>query len=168
MKHCSTCKIEKQYKNFYKDKRKPDGVMSRCKECTKNYHQQNPNPEYRKKYREKNKSKLTKQIMEWQKNHYHTNLDYRLQKCIRSRIREYIKYDYDATSSLEYIGCSFEFYKQHLENQFTKEMNWDNYGSYWEIDHIKPLSKGGSFHYTNTQPLTVKENRRKGAKYLDT
>ena len=47
-------------------------------------------------------------------------------------------------------------------------MNWDNYGSYWEIDHIKPLSKGGSFHYTNTQPLTVKENRRKGAKYLDT
>ena len=40
-------------------------------------------------------------------------------------------------------------------------MNWDNYGKMWEIDHIFPLSRGGSFHYTNTQPLTILENRTK-------
>lgn len=28
--------------------------------------------------------------------------------------------------------------RQHLESQFTSEMNWDNYGTYWEIDHIIP------------------------------
>ncbi len=33
-----------------------------------------------------------------------------------------------------------------------------------EIDHIHPLSKEGSFHYTNTQPLTVKDNRIKSNK----
>ena len=43
-------------------------------------------------------------------------------------------------------------------------MNWGNYGTYWEIDHTFPLSKGGSFHYTNTQPLTIEENRSKGNK----
>ena len=43
-------------------------------------------------------------------------------------------------------------------------MNWDNYGEYWEIDHIYPLSKGGSFHYINTQPLTVLENQIKSNK----
>lgn len=28
--------------------------------------------------------------------------------------------------------------KEHLESQFTPEMSWDNYGTYWEIDHIIP------------------------------
>lgn len=28
--------------------------------------------------------------------------------------------------------------KEHLESQFDENMNWDNYGSYWEIDHIIP------------------------------
>ena len=44
-------------------------------------------------------------------------------------------------------------------------MSWENYGIYWEIDHIKPLSKGGSFHYKNTQPLTIPANRSKSNKY---
>ena len=43
-------------------------------------------------------------------------------------------------------------------------MNWDNYGTYWEIDHSIPLSKGGSFHYTNTSPMAISENRSKGSK----
>jgi 5-methylcytosine-specific restriction endonuclease McrA len=41
-------------------------------------------------------------------------------------------------------------------------MNWDNYGTHWEIDHTIPLSKNGSFHYTNTTPMTISENRSKG------
>ena len=45
-------------------------------------------------------------------------------------------------------------------------MNWDNYGSYWEVDHIIPLSKGGSFHYSNTQPLTIRENREKSDRII--
>lgn len=28
--------------------------------------------------------------------------------------------------------------KDHLESQFDKNMNWDNYGEYWEVDHIIP------------------------------
>jgi hypothetical protein len=30
--------------------------------------------------------------------------------------------------------------KVHLEKLFTPEMNWDNYGSVWEIDHKIPVS----------------------------
>ena len=40
-------------------------------------------------------------------------------------------------------------------------MTWENYGTYWEIDHTTPLSKGGSPHYTNTTPMTISENRSK-------
>jgi len=55
----------------------------------------------------------------------------------------------------------------YLEQQFTLNMNWDNYGKYWEVDHIYPLSKGGSFNYKNTQPLTINENRVKSNKLFN-
>ena len=35
-----------------------------------------------------------------------------------------------------------------------------NYG--WEIDHIKPVAKGGGDEINNLQPLQWKTNRRKG------
>ena len=52
--------------------------------------------------------------------------------------------------------------KQHLESQFKPEMNWENHGKIWEIDHIKPCisfdltnieQQKQCFHYTNLQPL---------------
>jgi hypothetical protein len=54
-------------------------------------------------------------------------------------------------------------------------MNWDNYGSgkngdhvgSWHIDHIIPLSKfQGKYpnHYTNLQPMWAKENMSWGDK----
>jgi hypothetical protein len=60
------------------------------------------------------------------------------------------------------LGCSFNDCKQYLEQQFKPEMNWDNHGEVWEIDHIKPCDsfdltdieqQKQCFHYNNTQPL---------------
>ena len=64
-----------------------------------------------------------------------------------------------------------------MEKQFDKAMSWDNYGSYWEIDHIKPKSL---FNYVypedlefqkcwalnNFQPLEKGANRRKYNKFI--
>jgi len=49
-------------------------------------------------------------------------------------------------------------------------MNWDNYGEYWEIDHIKQINTFSikniteAFHYLNTRPLEIIENKRRPKK----
>lgn len=64
----------------------------------------------------------------------------------------------------------------HLESKFQVGMTWQNYGSYWHLDHIKPVA---AFFFSspedqefkecwalsNLQPLTAKENRKKSSNY---
>ena len=47
------------------------------------------------------------------------------------------------------------------------KLNWANYGyqngkGSWEVDHSKPVSKGGSDHLNNLVPSCVSCNRTKG------
>lgn len=64
--------------------------------------------------------------------------------------------------------------KEHLEKQFTSKMSWNNYGKYWHIDHLVPLSwcktkeqalKIG-WNLKNLRPITAKENMSKSNKYV--
>jgi len=71
------------------------------------------------------------------------------------------------------MGHLWSDLRVHLEAQFSPEMNWDNWGDVWEMDHIKPVS---SFKYEsladplfrecwalpNIRPLSRAENAAKG------
>ena len=68
------------------------------------------------------------------------------------------------------FGCSPSELVSHIQSKFTDGMTWDNYGE-WEIDHIKACSLFDMeddahvrecSHYSNLQPLWMKDNRRKG------
>ena len=100
-------------------------------------------------------------------------MDCRKQKITnktRSLIYGLIKKDQELKSLL---GYNIQELKDHLENKFTQDMSWDNYGK-WEIDHMLPIS---SFNYTTTikksflkcwniknlQPLWKKDNAEKYA-----
>ena len=71
-------------------------------------------------------------------------------------------------SSTEYLGCNINMFKQHIEQQFTESMSWENY-SEWHIDHKTPLTYNKpsleevaqQLHYTNTQPTWASENMLK-------
>ncbi|MDA9981194.1 HNH endonuclease [Gammaproteobacteria bacterium] len=165
MKLCVTCKVnERKYNN------------GKCKECNNAY-----NREYRKKssyqkgYDKNWKERYDKmradpekleayrvQRRAYQNNRRKTDKTLTLKYDTQVRINQCIKAGYFTDKYECVIGCSWEEYRKHIESQWSDKMNWENYGDYWEIDHILPLSKGGSFHYKNTQPLTVTENRKKG------
>ena len=64
--------------------------------------------------------------------------------------------------------------REHLESRFTADMNWDNYGDYWHIDHVIPQAalpydsvEHPNFRkcwaLDNLQPLSAEENRTKSS-----
>ena len=59
-------------------------------------------------------------------------------QCVRSRIHHALGSDKEF-SSQDYIGCTFEIFKQHIEAQFKEGITWLNYGE-WHIDHKIPLA----------------------------
>ena len=61
MKKCSGCKVVKSLDEFHKDKNKKDGRHARCKECVKQYCQDNREKllEYTKQWAKDNKEKIS-------------------------------------------------------------------------------------------------------------
>jgi len=110
---------------------------------------------------------LTEQKTEWCRNESKYNINYRLKKSLAARLRTVlIKND----TTMNYIGCNIQYLREWVEYNFTKEMNWDNYGSYWLIDHIIPVSKFDltiedeklkCWNWSNLMPVTVKYNSSK-------
>ena len=69
----------------------------------------------------------------------------------------------------ELLGCTPIELKRHIRKQFKDGMKFSNY-KLWELDHILPISSFNLIkisqlkkccHYTNIQPLWMKENRSK-------
>lgn len=123
---------------------------------------------YKKEYTEKNKDKISKYKTEYQnrrrKNDPIFKLKYVISRAIRNSLR--VKGLSKSKKSMDILGCSIIFFKNYIEDKFTSEMNWDNYGIIWDIDHIIPLSTAFTEedvvklnHYTNLQPLNSYINR---------
>jgi hypothetical protein len=69
-------------------------------------------------------------------------------------------------------GCSFADFRNHIEKQFSKGMNWED-ASAWHIDHIIPCASAKSiedlhalFHFTNLRPVWAADNLAKKDKVL--
>ena len=102
-----------------------------------------------------------------------TDINFKMSEILRSKIHKLLHNR--KTSYIKYIGCDLEWLKQWLEFRFDDNMNWDNFGDYWQIDHILPINGFNltdekdiniCFHWTNLQPLTAYENRQKSDKLL--
>ena len=101
----------------------------------------------------------------------------RISHSMSSRISSFIRKEQRSWTTM--VPYSFEELISHLQAQFTPEMTMDNYGSYWHIDHIRPIS---SFEFEketdegfqecwslkNLRPLPAIENLVKGSRWNPT
>lgn len=90
---------------------------------------------------------------------------------LRTSLLSALKGKAKQTSALKLLGCSLDYFREHLQSKFRDGMAWNNHGKIWHIDHIKPCASFNlahmdeqklCFHFSNMQPLLVLENLRKG------
>lgn len=128
--------------------------------------------ENRKKWREKNIEKIRLYRNNYSKNKYKTDIDHKLSVVCRSFLRRCL-YDKNGKRTYDILGYSAQKLRQRLECQFTKEMNWNNYGTYWNIDHRKPINmfKLETPIYvinclSNLRPIVKEENYSKQNRFI--
>lgn len=178
--YCKVCKREKSKSTYLKN---PDKHKNRVKD----WNQNNPDKvkqhvlnssEYKKQWYLDNKTRLNQLSKEYNQNKrnsegvYYNNGEWikvkpkmtleerKLVNTFRDKIRRATKLN--RKSSLDILGCSISEFKAHIESQFLPEMNWDNWGVVWELDHIIGCAKfdmgdeqqiKSCFNFTNYQPL---------------
>jgi len=181
--------VEKELKEFHKDKKGKYGVRSQCNSCRAERHKEcyPKNKEQIKEYYERNKETILRQqkeyrtsnkVSERRKKHQRKYERERRQNdpvyrmISNYRCRTSHTYKNKVKSTIELLGCTGIELANHLEKQFQEGMTHDNYGE-WHIDHIKPIASFDlsnpqeaekCFHYTNLQPLWAEDNLSKADK----
>lgn len=206
LKICARCNLEKTVDNFCRDKKMKDGYYYECKKCNnerareryrdneisrkksldrhnrwktnnpeeykkalKKAEQKRSGTEERKKYNREYMRNRRKNPIEHVRNNVSRQVIHGLKRSFGSKRGQPV---------FDKIGYSPQQLAEHLEKQFDANMSWDNYGTYWHIDHIVPHSH---FNYDclehpdfkkcwsleNLRPLEAIENIRKGNKLID-
>jgi hypothetical protein len=118
----------------------------------------------------KNPDKYKSKNREYQKMKRSSDALFALKGRISAGIRAaFNKKSYSKKSRTHSIlGCSYEFFLNHISSQFTEGMTIDKLGSEIQLDHIQPISSATTEeevirlnHWSNFQPLWAKDNLAK-------
>jgi hypothetical protein len=191
MKKCNSCLNILPYDEFHKKSSSKDGYNNICKPCKKEkndiFYRNNKERklEYQKEYREKNKEVVDAYKKEYNKtyfpkyysknkenilaynNEYHRKRmmedeTFKLTKILRGRFLHALKRGLKMKSVIELVGCTIDEFRIYMEKRFLPEMNWENHGEIWEVDHVIGCAnfdlslleeQKKCFHYSNHQPL---------------
>jgi hypothetical protein len=196
LKKCSDCQSLYDITHYRCQKRnsKKKGnhiyVSAKCKTCEKQKNREshnkasikycNNNKEYYVNYRQSNKETL-RDYRELYKDRANlirrerrqTDPEYRIMCNLRCRVRKMLVSK--SMKTIDLLGCTIQEFKKWIEWQFDSEMNWNNYGIYWNIDHVVPCAsflledineQMLCFNWKNCRPLNKYENEKKNDKII--
>lgn len=189
---CLHCQKQKGFSDFYlKDKNKIR-YDSSCKECRKSeslqfYRKNIIQNENNKKFYNVNKNNIVNihknencrekiEEKEWniwrilyekknikiELNIYSTDINTKIGQLLTESCKEAISIGRKASL----LGCHGIYAKKWLEFQFSNNMNWDNYGILWNLDHVIPIDsfdlslpeqQSLCFHWTNIRPILTEK-----------
>lgn len=199
---CTKCKEIKNVEMFGKNRSSKSGYKYRCRECEtetqrlrrnkekeadpEKYHQKwadyyaktkEKNKESKRIYMSKpeNKEKRNEYIRKYKAEKRINDKCYVLYENLRKRIWNSI--NKKNNSSKELLGCEIEHYFNWISYTMSEEMTWDNYGSFWNIDHLIPIKNFNlenceeakkAFNWKNTWAMKATDNFSKNKKIIKT
>tara|TARA_R110002126_G_scaffold108603_2_gene245223 strand:- start:35 stop:805 length:771 start_codon:yes stop_codon:yes gene_type:complete len=175
-------KIAQRRKAYYQANR--DKIAQRAKdryqankEKRKAYRE--ANKEKRKAYNQANRDKITKRLVANEKKRMATDPAFKMKRRAGISVYQTLKNQGKTKGGSTFSALPYtpQDLVEHLEKQFEEKMNWDNYGTYWHLDHIYPQSLlpydnlahpnfQKCWALDNLQPLEAIENIKKGNKVL--
>jgi hypothetical protein len=154
------------YNNYLLGRKEDESVIEYQKNYMKTYSKTDDYKVSKKKYRQSEKGK------NWEKEYFNVPLNKAI-KTLRNSTRSCFKRKglRKIKHTEELLKCTMKFGKKWIENQFDDNMNWENYGTYWQIDHYVPLDFAKTkkeaeklCNYKNLRPLKKEDNLSKGSK----
>lgn len=124
--------------------------------------------DYMRNYYLENKEEIHKRINKYRSE----NLGVKIRDRLRSRIIDCIQKN---KHTEDYLGTNIEVIRNWLEYNFDDDMSWENFGSYWHIDHTLPVSLFDMtndidvytcFNWMNLMPLEKYKNISKNNKII--
>jgi hypothetical protein len=133
--------------------------------------------EYNARYDKENRTEIQARQTIYQKERRKTDPEFKMAGVLRKRLGSIMKEigGKKSAKTLELLGCSLNFFKEWLEFRFNSNMTFENHGSYWHVDHVKPCAsydlideedQKECFNWKNLQPLYWKENDSKNDKII--
>ena len=187
-KTCSKCKTEKPLDGFSKNRAQKDGLQNYCKTChslaTGSYYKRHRDQATisSRVWRNTHKKRSAAITSKWgkanrktinsrRKSRRDTDLNYKIECYVRTRLWVAVQGGLKAGSSIKDCGCPTDTLRERIESLFWPGMTWDNWGpDGWHIDHDIPLSAFdlgnreqflSANHYTNLSPLWHDDNLSK-------
>lgn len=156
-------KIRKQQGEYYQKNK-----VALCKKRSKDYYanwevHSARQKKYFQTYKDVIRAKRAKRLRDIPALRVIRNLRIRLNSFMSGRSRR----------TMDLVGCDWKHLRRHIEVQFKKGMDWENYGTVWHLDHHIPVSAfdpenprewEACWHFSNLKPLNKKDNLRKGKK----
>lgn len=193
-KICIVCKTSKKIDQFYKNRRSKDGRMSCCIECRKVFNRSDANKLAQKRFRQSDKGKAAQKKHNsyearkaYQKEYEKTEVRKRIKKRYAlSNKRKAAQKRYRQSSkgkAADKKGHALRRAKKTQAGGSYTTSEWFDLCKFYgflclkcddlfpsdelTVDHVKPISKGGTSFIHNLQPLCLNCNRIKGIQEID-
>lgn len=123
----------------------------------------------KKAWQGKDKTNAKRYMRDWKREKRKSDPAWRIAQAMRSRLSGIMK-GANMGGMRGFIGCDIGQLRRHLESGFTKRMSWDNYGTYWHVDHVLPVASfnhgnrkqiNQCWHWSNLAPLEAGANLEK-------
>lgn len=179
-KECSICKEWKSFSEYDKCTSSTGGIFSQCKACrvekSKQHYEANKEQIIVKnnKYYKNNRETVLKKQTKYNNHRAKTDSIFLLKKRCRARIWDALRKKgwTKKRKFAEYLGCSEQEFKDHIESLFTEGMTWEKlHAGEIHIDHHFPLSLAETeedvyrlCHYKNLKPMWAADNISKSNK----